>query len=286
MPSYRVSETAFYAAVAQIPQSPPAVPRIDAAVSQITKAQAAAPRMQAAIAQIAQRYDIKDKSVLSLGGGFGMEEYYFTQHGNRLTIVDIDEFGFVEPILKSCPAGDLNYVVGDANGVEFDQPFDALFLSGFTPDELRRSEIVRQRDTETFRRMVELNDGAWEWPWWEDPFHALVMRFARNLREGGTMIVQSYCGSLDMIDHRYYLWACDRQLAEAGMRLLELYRFAQTTGSMLYVTARGSPAWPLWPPITCFHGRAEPERVQCLRLAAPPDQRSRIVDRSHLARAR
>ena len=142
-------------------------------------------------------------------------------------------------------------------------------MSGFTPDELRRSDIIQQRDTETFRRMVELNDGAWEWPWWEDPFHPTVMRFARNLREGGTMIVQSYCGSLDAIDHRYYLWACDRQLAQIGMRLLEVYRFAQSTGVMLYVAAKGRSNWPLSTSLTRFHGRAESERVQCLRLAAP-----------------
>jgi hypothetical protein len=103
------------------------------------------------------------------------------------------------------------------------------------------------------------------------------MRFARNLRNGGTMIVQSYCGGLDASDHRYYLWACDQQLAEIGMRLLEVYRFANTTGAMLYVAVKGHPDWPLFPPITCFDGRAEPKRVQCLRLAAPPDRNSTEV---------
>jgi hypothetical protein len=145
-------------------------------------------------------------------------------------------------------------------------------MSGFTPDELRRSDIIQQRDTETFRRMVALNNGGWEWPWWEDPFHPIVMRFARNLCDGGMMIMQSYCGGFDATDNRYYLWACDRQLAHSGMRLLEVYRFAQTTGCMLYVAGKGRPNWPLSTPLTRFHGRAEPERVQCLRLAAPPGE--------------
>jgi hypothetical protein len=233
-----------------------------------------ASRIEAAIAQLARRYGIQGKSILSLGGGIGIEEFFFWHHGNRLTFVDIDENGQIEPQLKGLPSGNLHYIVDDANKVELAQQFDVLFMSGFTPDELRRSDVVQLREGETFRRMVELNNGAWEWPWWEDPFHPMVMRFARNLRNGGAMIVQSYCGSLDAIDHRYYLWACDRQLAQIGMRLMEVYRFAQTTGSMLYVAAKGVPDWPLFPAITRFHGRAEPERVQCLRIAAPPNEKA------------
>jgi hypothetical protein len=254
MPSYRVSETFFYQNF-----SPMGLPY--------------ARRIEAAVAQLAHRYGIRGKSILSLGGGIGLEEFYFWHHGNRLTFVDIDEHGQIEPILKKAPSGDLHYVIDDANNVELSQPFEVLFMSGFTPDELRRSEIVQQRGGETFRRMLELNEGAWEWPWWEDPFHPIVMRFARNLRQGGTMIVQSYCGSLDALDHRYYLWACDRQLEQNGLHLRELYRFANITGSMLYVIAKGKPDWPLFPPLTRFHGRAEADRVQCLRLAAPSAER-------------
>jgi hypothetical protein len=253
MPSYRVSEADFYKAF--LPAKLPYVPRVEASV-----------------AQIASRYGIKGKSVLSLGGGTGTEEHYFWKHGNQLTIVDIDEHGQIEPVLKTLAGGNLHYIVEDANKVEFSEKFDVLFLSSFTPDELRRSAIIQQRDGEMFERMLELNGGIWEWPWWENPFHPLVLRFARNLRDGGTMIVQSYCGGLDAGDHGYYLWACDRQLAEIGMRLLEVYRFASTTGTMLYVAAKGSPSWPLFPPITMFHGRAQPERVQCLRLVGPPGE--------------
>ena len=253
MPSYHVSESAFYDRF-----SP--------------KHLSYAPRIETAVAQLVRRYGITGKSVLSLGGGTGTEEYYLWRHGNRLTIVDIDENGVIEPVLKSLPRGKLHYVVDDANKVEFSDKFDVLFLSSLTPDELRRSAIIQQRDGETFRNMLELNEGAWEWPWWEDPFHAMIMRFGGYLSEGGTMIIQSYCGGLDAADHRYYLWACDRQLAEHGLRLLELYRLAETTGSMLYVIAKGTANWPLFPPITCFHGRAKPERVQCLRLFSPPER--------------
>jgi hypothetical protein len=103
------------------------------------------------------------------------------------------------------------------------------------------------------------------------PFSSDDDRFAWQLRNGGLMIVQSYYGGFDVLDQRYYMWACDRQLAENGMMLIEAYRFATTTGVMLYVAVKGKPAaMPVPPPITWFHGRAEPQRVQCLRLLAPP----------------
>jgi hypothetical protein len=253
MPLYRVSETAFYT------EFPPA--KLPHAL-----------RVEAAIAQIARRYDIKNKSILSLGGGTGAEEFYLWHHGNRLTIIDIDEGGGIEPVLKRLAQGNLHYFVDDAHNVELTEKFDVLFLSGFTPDELRRSEIIQQRSGETYDRMLALNDGGWEWPWWVDPLHPIVMRFAAQLRTGGTMIVQSYCGSLDAAYQRYYLWAFDRQLEQVGMRLREVYRFANLTGIMLYVASKGTVNWPLFPPITRFHGRTEPERIQCLRLAGPPPQ--------------
>jgi hypothetical protein len=107
----------------------------------------------------------------------------------------------------------------------------------------------------------------------------MVMRFAAaNLRQGGTMIVQSYCGSLDVLDHRYYLWACDRQLAGVGMQLRELYRFMHTTGTMIYVASKGTPDWPLATRLTALHGRAEPERVQGLRIVGPPPGEADLFD--------
>lgn len=229
------------------------------------------PRIEQAIGQLVRRYEIKGKSILALGARYGREEYFFWKHGNQLALVDIDEQHDIEPVLQNAAAGNLQYFIGDANEFELKDHFDVLFASGFTPDETRRSDIVRQRDSDTYRRMLKENDGTWEWPWWEKPFHPLLMQFAGQLRAGGLMIVQSYQGGFDVLDHRYYLWACDLQLAAAGLKLIECYRFSQTTGVMLYVISKAdATALPLFPPITRFHGRGAAERVQCLRLSAHP----------------
>lgn len=223
-------------------------------------------RVEISVAQLVRRYGITGKSILSLGGGYAREEHFLCKHDNRLTIIDIDEYQDIEPVLRAAPPGELYYIIGDANDVTISEQFDVLFLSGFAPDEIRRSDIVRQRDTDTYRRMLKENDGIWEWPPGEEPFHPLVMRFAERLRPGGLMIVQSYYGGFDVLDHRYYMWACDRQLTARGMTLIEAYRFAASTGVMLYVVAMGDHGGlPLFPPITLFHGRAAPERIQTLR---------------------
>lgn len=254
MPSYRVSTEAFYGSVTP---------------DQYTYSA----RMQLAIGQLVRRYGITGKSILSLGAGLATEEYYLWKAGNRLTIVDIDEHQGIEPRLKDLPPGDMHYIIGDANEVEIGEPCDLIFTSSLTPDEIRRDDILRKPDAETRRRMLELNNGSWEWPWWEDPFHPLLMRTTRHLGDDGLMIIQSYYGGFDVLDQRYYLWACDRQLAEHGMTLLEVYRFAKTTGVMLYVAGKGGPrSFPLTPAITAFHGRGEAEAIQCLRICESPEE--------------
>src|SRR5690242_6176429 len=109
MPSYRVSETGFYEAFSPV--------KLDYGMA-----------TEAAIAQLASRYGIKGKSVLSLGGGTATEEFYLWHHGNRLTIVDIDEHGTIEPVLKELPPGTLCYIVEDADKVKFSEKFDVLFI--------------------------------------------------------------------------------------------------------------------------------------------------------------
>lgn len=248
MRSYRVSDAAFYGWFSSNKYDPDR-------------------RIELAVEQLVKRYGIENKAILSIGGGWGIEEYFLLKRSNRLTVVDIDERKDIEPALQKAPPGDFHYIVGDANDVDLTEQFDVLFLSSFAPDEHRRDAVARQRGTDCFQRMLKLNDGIWEWPWWEDPFHPAIMKFTRNIRPGGLMIVQSYAGGLDALDNRYYLWACDRQLATAGMKLIEVYRFAKTTGVMLYVISKGdSYPLPLFPPITRFHGRGGAEKTQCLRL--------------------
>lgn len=207
--------------------------------------------------QLVDRYEIRGRSILSLGGGAAAEEYYLARHGgNQLTVIDIDEHGMIAPTLEKLPPGPLTYIIGDAQQAEI-TAFDLLFMSSFTPDELRRSDIHRQRDTADYHFMLE-RFGGWEWPPWRDPFHPVVQDFLARLPAGGLFIAQSYCGSLDALGNRFYLPACDRQLLSLGIELLEIWRFTETVGVMLYVAQkRGGRRPRMQAPLTRFHGRAE-----------------------------
>jgi hypothetical protein len=224
-----------------------------------------APRIERAMTELVGHYEIKDKSILSLGGGNCRQEYFLTRFGNRLMVVDLDEHGDLEPMLAKAAPGNLRYVIGDALTHRPEEPVDVLFASGLTPDELRRSRIIRQRDTPDFRRMVD-EHGAWDWPPWEPAFHPAMMTFAGWLKPSGLFIVQSFLGSLDVSHSKTYLPAADAQMAQAGLTLFEIYCLAETKGVMLYVAARGTPpAVNESVAITVIHGRGPQESVERVR---------------------
>lgn len=53
------------------------------------------------IRQLIDRYDIKGKSVFSIGPGSAHEEYHFLIYGQcPITFVDIDEYGALAPRLE------------------------------------------------------------------------------------------------------------------------------------------------------------------------------------------
>lgn len=229
-------------------------------------------RIGTAIHQLVHRYGLAGRSVLSLAGGKCDEERFLLGHGVQLTVIDIDEHGTIEPNLAQAEPGPVRYLIADASAAGELGPFDVLYSSSFTPDELRRDAIVHRTAGPDHARMVAAN-GHYEWPWWEEPFHPTLMRLAGQVKPGGLVIIQSYYGGLDTLIHRYYLWACDRQLAAAGLELRELYRFRTTIGVCLYVATRGPRALPLASPLTLFHGRAPQEQLECLRIAGPPPDR-------------
>lgn len=228
-------------------------------------------RIDTAMHQLVHRYGLAGASVLSLGGGTCDEERFLLKHGAQLTVIDLDEHRSLEPILAQAEPGPTRYLIGDADTAGELGEFDVLYASGFTPDELRREAISHRTDGPEHVRMVAAH-GSYEWRWWEDPFHPMVMRLAAQVRPGGMVIIQSYYGGLDVLAHRYYLWACDRQLAEAGLQMRELYRFRTTPGVCLYVATRGERELPLRPQLTIFHGRAPQQALECLRIVGPPPE--------------
>jgi hypothetical protein len=204
-------------------------------------------RHRLAIGELIDRYDIRNKRVLALGSASAFEERWFVELGdNELTIIDIDEHGSAEQMLQSAPPGRMRYIVGDALVVD-PGPHDVLYASGFTPDERRR------------RSLITVDHGSYMefWRFWWGPFHPGLIAHARRLSPGGLMIVQSIGYSLDVDDHWQYVPACRLQLALNGLRLLEVWRFVETTGVMLYVAQkRGGRRPSMKSPLTMFHARA------------------------------
>jgi hypothetical protein len=208
------------------------------------------PRVDECMQELIERYDIHGKSVLSVGAGTGFEERQFALAGNDLLLIDIDEQGSILPWLKRMPERPgLSYWIGDAT--EFEQgvgTHDVVYLSSFTPDEARRGAIVKH-NTETGIR----------WDPMVDPFHPVVMQYVSSLREGGLLIIQSYYFSVEIAWNPDYLLACKRQLGTAGLHLLEVHRFKDTYGVMLYTAVKGKPGIAPAIKISKFHGRANPE---------------------------
>ncbi|MCC6315349.1 MAG: hypothetical protein IT337_15200 [Thermomicrobiales bacterium] len=188
------------------------------------------------------RYGLRHKRVLSLGGGRALEERWLAELGpNNVTVIDLDHpNGNIEPVLRSAPAGEMHYVIGDALE-PWEEPFDVLYLSGFAPDEMRRWEIVTSHQG---------------WPVDAEPFHPAVMAHAGRLPVGGWMLVQSIGYSLDARGNPAYLPAAAAQMERNGLRLVEVHRFVGLPGVMLYAGLRMGPA------LTTFHGRAEPEPIE------------------------
>jgi hypothetical protein len=209
-----------------------------------------APRIDACMGELIERYDIRGKSVLSIGAGAAREEQQFALAGNDLLLIDIDEQGSLQMRLQEMQESrGLEYWIGDAT--EFEQgvgTHDVVYLSGFTPDEARRSAIVKN------------NAGVGRsWNPLVDPFHPVVMQYAASLRDNGLLIIQSYCGSIEIGWNPDYLSACRRQLGEAGLHLLEIHRFRDAYGVLLYTAVKGKSRIAPATKISKFHGRANPQ---------------------------
>lgn len=234
--------------------------------------------VEGAMRQLIDRYDIRGKNILSVGSGTAFEEHYLWKLGdNTLTFVDIDEGNGIEPALKRMAQhpGGLAYYVGDAR--EFfaarsasEKTIDVAYFSGFTPDEFHRDGTLRDSSPQIRNRKRVGGLPEDQWAIWQDPFCDIVAKACGLLRAGGLLIVQSYCGGVDAVYNESFLPAGQRQLSDLGLDLLEVHRFAKTTGVNLIVAqVRGGR--PLTPTgaLTRFHGRAAPEAVE--RIWPKPD---------------
>jgi SAM-dependent methyltransferase len=209
------------------------------------------PRVRACMEELIDRYRITGKSILSVGAGEAFEEKYFALAGNDLTLIDIDEGGTLRRNIPKFPSRPgLTYLIDDAAGLLAEVgPQDVVYFSGFTPDETRRAELVRQ-------------NGETLWKLEQDPFHPVVMEYADKLRPGGLLIVQSYCGGIDAGHNANYVDACIAQLGRHDFHLMEVHRFRPSIGIMLYCAVKAERRRAPDAPMAAFHGRAELEEVE------------------------
>lgn len=212
--------------------------------------------------QLINKFDLKNKDILAVAPGIGIEEYWFYRSGSHLTFVDIDLQGTLEPFLKqislTSPSSGLIYYIGDAG--EYltisDSTFDVLYISSLTNDEKRRGEIIKK-----YRY----------WPSDQYPYNSLVQDLAdKKIKKGGLFIYQSYYGCVD-VSNPLYLKLLKEQLANIGIILLKVYAFKSSPGVSLTIGIKGNQIAALNylekiknnPEITKFHGRSKFSEKGC-----------------------
>ncbi|WP_088835329.1 hypothetical protein [Paenibacillus tyrfis] len=216
--------------------------------------------VQEAMEQLIEKYELADRSVLCIAPGNGIEEYWFHRHGCELTFVDIDQYGSIEPGLKSytadAPSRTLTYYISDAAqfAAKAERTYEALYISGITNDECRRRSILDKHSV---------------WPSNEKPYLDFVTALAgRNLKPGGLFIYQSYYGGVDALYNKHYTGLLKKHLGEAGVHLLHYYVFNAAHSVSLTVGLKGSGQEAddymrrikHRPELTLFHGRSELNR--------------------------
>jgi len=225
---------------------------------------------QREITQLIERYEIFKKDILSIGAGAAFEEYWFAKLGdNNLTMIDIDENHVLEESLKTIALKlpiiidekIINYYIGDFLKFEqqlFENKFDMLYYSSFTPDELRRGEIMARVRATGIQDEVNLN-----WPAKEQPLHPVVEKSLKFIKNKGFFILQSYCSGIDLQYNPAYVNNLREQLLNHGLQLIDIYCFIEAPAVNLFVAYKGSKeeAKDLYKKIknkeiTQFHGRA------------------------------
>lgn len=236
-------------------------------------------KVKKAMIQLIDKYNIKNKSVLSVGPGLGYEEYWFNENNCQLTFIDIDETKSIEPYLKTVPDGEgLTYILEDAReAIEIlGKKYDICYFSGFTPDEIYRRDIQNEY-YKSLQKMnfilliiryilLKLHLLGRSWPKYRDPFSSLVINISRNaLKNGGLFILQSYYAGIDIKVNPHFVKLVKKQLSRAGISLLNIYYFKESSDVSLTVGYKGTKdqsndylnSIRNNPELTKFHGRSE-----------------------------
>jgi hypothetical protein len=249
------------------------------------------------INQLMEKYHLKNKNVLSIGGGTALEEYWLYRNGCKLTLVDIEKSreGYLARLTQVNPAdATLTYFVEDASEYlqRHSRPeFDLIYFSGFAPDEIRRDQLKNEYLKENpnnlylflkrmvnyfFRKIFRKNlFRVISWRETDFPFMDLCMDLAvKNLKTGGLFISQSYFGGINYQTNPHAIDLVKKQFGENGMLLLKLYYWESCPSVSLTIGIMGQKADAEKylglirknTEISSFHGRGETDNRNIERV--------------------
>lgn len=270
-------------------------------------------RCQPGIDALITRFGIQNKTVLSVGGGTCHEELSFIQdkYQNRLYCFDIDESNNLKPVLQRSQAESsqpslFQYVIGDFTKIskqkDIPNNFDVLYMSSFTPDELRRRELMTKHDRQRHqpetmpwyaraqRWLYQMLGYTFLEPQWNEtlkPLHPIIVKALSALSKHGIFILQSYCSGVDVTSNPSYLKTVIKQLKAHKMHLVEAYHLKEAPGVTLWIAVKSkkidllaiSNALHRQNLLKAFHYRTELDNTaQCFYQVSPEMQQSVVAN--------
>lgn len=207
------------------------------------------------IQQLTERYNIKGKSILSVGTFFGFEEYWFVQNKNNLVCIDIDEKDQIEPILKNVESSSrsensIDYFIGDAE--EYlklnEAKFNIVYISSFTPDEFYKRQTNKQNKLSYYIKKFFLKIGFLSkyletWPKDKSPFSEQLMKLInQSVKQNGLFICQSYASGVSISQNESFILKTKEQFSKNNFELLEFYHYKNFSQVYLIIAFKGSKA--------------------------------------------
>jgi hypothetical protein len=189
--------------------------------------------------QLIERYNIKNKKVLSLACGNGFEEYHFLQHGNSLVMSDADlPYGTIKPWVEKCSVQHdtgVSFNIEDCreapNRYSNKAKFDVIYISSLHPDEVYRGRIQSNyiksnllKSLFTFKTFPKM-----------DFYSEYVTPIFSILKPGGIIIMQHYGFTVPIALNESLIPNCSEHLNQFGLSHLETWAFKNNTGNCLNV---------------------------------------------------
>ena len=189
--------------------------------------------------EIINRYDIKNKKILSIGSGNAFEEYYFTEFNNFVSLSDADlPYGSITPWIKKCRVEYNSKLIYDVEDWEKipkkykNKPtFDVIYISSLHPDELYRGRVqYNWVKNNLLKTLVSLKT----WP--KKNFYSKQMELLLPLlKNNGLLIIQHYGYSVPLVLNIDLVKIWEKQFNPHSVKHIETWCFKKYTGNMLNV---------------------------------------------------